>query len=188
MERRPILLIVSRTPRSCSTVARRRTRSMKRPPPAKRWRIFPRRRADRFARWMAASQLTPDEIAGRNTWMLWTGGNEAFWDYMARNGYGLIDFLKVIDSRQRPERFSKFGLDQRAGLPGGDQAGRVRPLHRSADFAAAGRDQSGSRRQVDRHHRLPPFPQSEFRRGGAEEVGCETLLHGSLIFPGSETR
>ena len=25
-------------------------------------------------------KLTPDEIKGRNTWIVWTGGNDRFWD------------------------------------------------------------------------------------------------------------
>jgi len=32
--------------------------------------------------------LTSDQIKGRNTWNLWTGGDEQFWDRMAREGYG----------------------------------------------------------------------------------------------------
>ena len=59
--------------------------------------------------------LTPEEIAGRNTWMLWTGGNEAFWDYLARYGYGVVEFLKTIDSRERPQRFAKLGLINEPG-------------------------------------------------------------------------
>jgi hypothetical protein len=32
--------------------------------------------------------LSPDEIQGRNTWNLWTGGNEQFWDRMSRESFG----------------------------------------------------------------------------------------------------
>jgi hypothetical protein len=66
---------------------------------------FPETKVDLFQPMDRGIALTPEEIAGRNTWMLWTGGNEAFWDYIARNGYGLVEFLRVIDSRLRPERF-----------------------------------------------------------------------------------
>jgi hypothetical protein len=76
---------------------------------------FPETRADPFQPMDGGITLTPDEIAGRNTWMLWTGGNEAFWDYMTRYGYGLVDFVKVIDSRRRPERFKQFGLINEPG-------------------------------------------------------------------------
>ena len=42
-------------------------------------------------------QLSRDEKKGRNTWMLWTGGNEAFWDWLANHSYGFIDLLKIVD-------------------------------------------------------------------------------------------
>ncbi len=76
---------------------------------------FPETRADPFQPMDGGIALTPDEIAGRNTWMLWTGGNEAFWDYMTRHAYGLVDFLKVIDSQRRPERFKQMGLINEPG-------------------------------------------------------------------------
>jgi len=54
--------------------------------------------------------LLGDEIEGRNLWMLWTAGSEQFWDRMARESGGLVDLLKVIDSRQRGQRFQELGL------------------------------------------------------------------------------
>ena len=54
--------------------------------------------------------LSPEEIKGRNAWMMWTGGNEAFWDWLARYGYGTIDLLHVIDSDARADRFERAGL------------------------------------------------------------------------------
>ena len=76
---------------------------------------FPETRTDPFQPMDGGIALTPDEIAGRNTWMLWTGGNEAFWDYMTRHAYGFVDFVKVIDSRRRPERFKQLGLINEPG-------------------------------------------------------------------------
>jgi len=76
---------------------------------------FPQTSADVFQAMDRGIALTPEEIAGRNTWMLWTGGNEAFWDYLARNGYGLVEFLKTIDSRQRGNRFKRLGLINEPG-------------------------------------------------------------------------
>ncbi len=38
------------------------------------------------------------------------GGNEAFWDWLARNGYGTIDLLQVIDSAKRSDRFQRAGM------------------------------------------------------------------------------
>ena len=40
---------------------------------------FPETFADPFKPMDLGIVLTPEEIAGRNTWMLWTAGNEAFW-------------------------------------------------------------------------------------------------------------
>ncbi len=57
-----------------------------------------------------AAKFGPDEIKGRNSWNLWTGGNEQFWDKMAREGFGLFDLLKTIDSRKRENRLEEFGL------------------------------------------------------------------------------
>lgn len=54
--------------------------------------------------------LKDHEILGRNTWMMWSGGNEGFWDWLATDSLGFIDLLKLIDSRQRAERFKIGGL------------------------------------------------------------------------------
>lgn len=71
---------------------------------------FPELAADVFAGMDKGAELGPDEIKGRNTWNLWCGGNEQFWDKLAREGFGLFDLLKTIDSRERPNRLEKFGL------------------------------------------------------------------------------
>ena len=44
------------------------------------------------------------------TWNLWCGGNEQFWDRVAREALALFDLLKTIDSRHRSERFKELGL------------------------------------------------------------------------------
>jgi hypothetical protein len=43
-------------------------------------------------------QLKKQEIEGRNTWIVWTGGNDRFWDYMANNTFGAFDLLKILSS------------------------------------------------------------------------------------------
>jgi hypothetical protein len=53
---------------------------------------------------------TSNVILGRNTWMLWCGGNEGFWDWLASDSLGFIDLLKLIDSRNRSGRFDKAGM------------------------------------------------------------------------------
>src|SRR5437763_2128288 len=40
-------------------------------------------------------------IKGRNTWLLWTAGDEKLWDYAALKSRGVIDLLKMLDSRKR---------------------------------------------------------------------------------------
>jgi hypothetical protein len=63
-------------------------------------------------------ELTPEEIRGRNTWNLWTAGNQHFWDGVARNSFGLMDLLKTLDNRKYPrgERFKTLGLINQPGF------------------------------------------------------------------------
>jgi hypothetical protein len=42
--------------------------------------------------------LTPDEIKGRNTWLVWTAGNDRLWDGLGVTSVGAVDFLKVLSS------------------------------------------------------------------------------------------
>jgi hypothetical protein len=72
--------------------------------------------ADVFQQMDGGLRLTPDEIKGRNTWLLWTAGNQLFWDRVAREGYGVVDLLKTLDSRQRPFRFAEMGLINEPGF------------------------------------------------------------------------
>jgi hypothetical protein len=61
-------------------------------------------------------ELTPDEIKGRNTWVLWCAGNEVFWDYLAGHSYGFMDLLKLCDFAPAPgdklggKRFGPAGI------------------------------------------------------------------------------
>jgi hypothetical protein len=57
-----------------------------------------------------------DAIRGRNTWLLWGGGNEAFWGFLQEQGFGLTDFLILMDSRQRANRFKTAGLINQPGF------------------------------------------------------------------------
>jgi hypothetical protein len=77
---------------------------------------FPQAAADVFREMDGGLSLTEDEIKGRNTWILWTAGNQVFWDRMARQSYGLVDLLKTLDSRRRPHRFAEMGLINEPGL------------------------------------------------------------------------
>jgi hypothetical protein len=44
-------------------------------------------------------KLSPADIRGRNTWIVWTFGNDRFWDYMADHTFGAFDLLKVLSSQ-----------------------------------------------------------------------------------------
>ncbi len=55
-------------------------------------------------------------IRGRNTWLLWGGGNESFWNWLAQDGFGITDFLIMLDSRTRGDRFVRAGLINQPGF------------------------------------------------------------------------
>ena len=42
--------------------------------------------------------LALDEIEGRNTWMVWSAGNDRLWDWLARESAGAFDLLKLVGS------------------------------------------------------------------------------------------
>ncbi len=79
---------------------------------------FPQITADIFQPMDGGIALTPNEIMGRNTWNLWSGGNERFWDHVARDSFGLMDLLKTLDNRKYPrgERFKTLGLVNQPGF------------------------------------------------------------------------
>ncbi len=77
---------------------------------------FPQTAADVFKPMDGGIALTEDEVKGRNTWILWTAGNEQFWDRMATEGYGIVDLLKTIDSRNRATRFRDMGVVNEPGM------------------------------------------------------------------------
>lgn len=59
-------------------------------------------------------------IKGRNTWLVWTGGNDRLWDTLIYRSAGALDFLKVLSSHpallkvnpqfSRDHRWEYFGL------------------------------------------------------------------------------
>ncbi len=59
---------------------------------------FPESAVDYFKGMDDGIALDADQVKGRNTWMIWTGGNEAFWDWLANNSFGTFDLLKVAGS------------------------------------------------------------------------------------------
>jgi len=77
---------------------------------------FPMAAVDYFAAMDDGIALTPGEVRGRNTWLMWTAGDEAFWDYLAGHSFGTFDLLKVLDSRNRSTRFSYYGVINEEGF------------------------------------------------------------------------
>lgn len=59
--------------------------------------------------------LTTEEIKGRNNWIVWTGGNDRFWDKISETSFGALDFLKTLSSHpslkfSRDNRWDYLGL------------------------------------------------------------------------------
>src|SRR5262249_2215741 len=58
--------------------------------------------------------LTPDEIKGRNTWIVWSGGNDRFGDGMTESTSGGFDLLKIAPyapkRTDRDRRWNRIGL------------------------------------------------------------------------------
>jgi hypothetical protein len=79
-------------------------------------RDFQQSSVDYFAGMDDGLPLSPEAVRGRNTWLIWTAGNEAFWDYLAGHSFGAFDLLKVLDSRKRASRFSYYGLMSEPGF------------------------------------------------------------------------
>jgi hypothetical protein len=79
---------------------------------------FPQITADIFKPMDGGINLSPEEIMGRNTWNLWSAGNQHFWNGAAQDSYGLMDLLKMLDNRKFPrsERFKTLGLVNEPGF------------------------------------------------------------------------
>lgn len=63
----------------------------------------------------SAVSLTPDEVKGRNTWIVWTAGNDRLWDKMSLASVGALDFVKTLSSHpslkyNRDNRWDVLGL------------------------------------------------------------------------------
>lgn len=59
--------------------------------------------------------LTPDEVKGRNTWIVWTGGDDRLWDQVTNYTFGSFDLLKILSSYpdlkfSRDSRWHYLGL------------------------------------------------------------------------------
>jgi hypothetical protein len=76
---------------------------------------FPAADEDYFHDMDGALALTREEVMGRNMWIVWTGGNDRFWDLASSIAFGTLDFLKTLSSHptlpySRDNRFRILGL------------------------------------------------------------------------------
>lgn len=76
---------------------------------------FPAADEDYFHDMDGAITLTADEIKGRNTWLVWTGGDDRLWDTLSVASVGNLDFLKTLSSypglkASRDNRWDYLGL------------------------------------------------------------------------------
>jgi cytochrome c5 len=85
---------------------------------------FPQITADIFKLMDGGIELSPEEIMGRNTWNLWSAGNQHFWNHAAQDSYGLMDLLKMLDNRKFPrgDRFKTLGLANEPGFRAASKA------------------------------------------------------------------
>jgi hypothetical protein len=79
---------------------------------------FPAADEDYFHDMDSGVALTPVEVKGRNTWNVWTGGNDRFWDKITVNSVGTLDLLKTVSSypgaiSSDPNNKMKFSRDNR---------------------------------------------------------------------------
>lgn len=60
-------------------------------------------------------KLSHEEVIGRNNWLVWTAGNDRFWDLITKSAFGNFDLLKTISNHpslafSRDNRFHELGL------------------------------------------------------------------------------
>src|SRR5262245_60387012 len=62
---------------------------------------FPAADEDYFQHMDGGVALTSAEVKGRNMWIVWSGGNDRFWDTLSRSSVGTLDFLKTLSSHPK---------------------------------------------------------------------------------------
>jgi hypothetical protein len=70
---------------------------------------------DYFREMDGAIALSPEEVKGRNTWLVWTGGNDRLWNTLTASTFGSFDLLKMVSSypggkANRNNRWSYLGM------------------------------------------------------------------------------
>jgi hypothetical protein len=148
-------------------------------------------------------------------WIVWTGGNDRFWDKFINITFGNFDCLKILSSYpglkfSRDTRWDYFGLVNepcftKATGPNPDRYGlwldtrrdpTASPI-RSKRKEVSGREDRRARqdrarrfvlRLCKRDRGTAPVPKSRFRRSREEGLGSGPLLHGSELLQRQEAR
>ncbi|MGH9417708.1 MAG: hypothetical protein ACRD01_13885 [Terriglobales bacterium] len=76
---------------------------------------FPPATEDYFHAMDGGIPLTPDEIKGRDVWLVWSGGDDRLWDSLTDTTFGAVDLLKTLSSypglkARRGNRWQYLGL------------------------------------------------------------------------------
>ena len=66
--------------------------------------------------------LSPEEVKGRNTWIVWSAGNDRMWDVLGEHSVGALDFLKVLSSHPS-QKYSRALRPGQAGRTGSARTG-----------------------------------------------------------------
>jgi hypothetical protein len=61
-------------------------------------------------------ELTANEVRGRNNWIVWSGGNDRFWDHLVSQSFGAVDLLKILSSHPNIKHLSRDTRWQQLGL------------------------------------------------------------------------
>jgi hypothetical protein len=59
---------------------------------------FPQAKEDYFKDMDNGAPMSAEEVQGRNMWLVWTGGNDRFWDRATRDSLATFDLLKIVTS------------------------------------------------------------------------------------------
>jgi len=123
-------------------------------------------------------RLSASGVKGRNAWVMWTAGNEAWWDWLSRYGYGTIDLLRLIDHTDRDTRFARTGLmnEPNTRPPEGDETDKTHGVR----YARPITEGPPERIHVERRTaggRTPPDP---------KVYGYPTGVVGLRLFPNPE--
>src|SRR6266852_7456082 len=68
---------------------------------------FPAADEDYFKDMDGGVALTTNEVKGRNNWIVWSGGNDRFWDHLVNKSFGAVDFLKIVSSHLSMKHLSR---------------------------------------------------------------------------------